>query len=48
MEDDNEYEASNHYTKCKVCGYPIYDDEVKCSNCGAPKNKNKTSKKKRG
>ncbi len=36
------------YVFCKKCGFPVYDDEQKCSNCGYPKDgfeKKETSSK---
>lgn len=32
-EEDNDY----NFTPCKNCGFPIYDDEKKCSKCGTEK-----------
>ena len=33
-EDGKDFES---YTICKNCGFQIFDDEKKCSNCGNPK-----------
>ena len=30
QEEDND----DNYILCKKCGFPIYEDETKCSNCG--------------
>ena len=27
---------NNEYKFCKKCGFPVYSDETKCSNCNTP------------
>ncbi len=36
-----EEEDNGNYIVCKCCGFPIYEDEKVCSNCGYEKTKNK-------
>lgn len=34
IDNSNEATESNKFVYCKNCGFPVYDDESKCSNCG--------------
>ena len=31
---DDELLNDDNFTYCKKCGFPIYDDETECKNCG--------------